>query len=238
MKLGIAWLAILCLALAAIPAWAQNQIYDNGPINGTTDAWTINFGYVVSDTFNTSYGYEQVGFSFGVWEFPGDVMSSVDWSITSGENGGTVYGSGTASGNLLTDRFLSTNQYGYNIDLITVQNLNLDVGSGKYWLNLFNATVSSGDPVYWDENSGAGCRSNGCPSSASESALGTIPSEAFTVTAGYGYGSPEPSIVLLLGSGALGIAGVLRWKAEVLAGYRSGVSRMARPTFLWLGGAL
>ncbi len=55
MKLGIAWLAILCLALAAIPAWAQ-WTYDNGPINGTTDAWTINFGYVVSDTFNTSYG--------------------------------------------------------------------------------------------------------------------------------------------------------------------------------------
>ena len=48
MKLRIATLTILCLALAAIPALAQ---YDNGPINGTTDAWTINFGYVVSDTF-------------------------------------------------------------------------------------------------------------------------------------------------------------------------------------------
>ena len=26
-------------------------IYENGPVNGTTDAWTINFGYVVSDSF-------------------------------------------------------------------------------------------------------------------------------------------------------------------------------------------
>ena len=26
-------------------------IYNNGPVNGTTDAWTINFGYVVSDSF-------------------------------------------------------------------------------------------------------------------------------------------------------------------------------------------
>ncbi len=52
MKLHIASLIILCLALAAVPAWAQNNwSYDNGPINGTTDAWTINFGYVVSDTF-------------------------------------------------------------------------------------------------------------------------------------------------------------------------------------------
>ncbi len=48
MKLRLTWLAILCLVFAAIPAWAQ---YDNGPISGTTDAWTINFGYVVSDTF-------------------------------------------------------------------------------------------------------------------------------------------------------------------------------------------
>ncbi len=214
MKLCMVSLTILCLALAAIPAWAQ-YTYDNGPINGTTDAWTINFGYVVSDTFNAAgFNGSVYGFSFGVWEFPGDVMSSVDWSITSAENGGTVYGSGTAGGNYLTDRFLSMNQYGYNIDLITVQNLNLYVGSGKYWLNLFNATVPSGDPVYWDENSGAGCGSGGCPSSASESALGTIPSEAFTVTGGSGYGSPEPSIVLLLGSGAVGIAGVLRWKPK------------------------
>ena len=51
MKLRIALLAILCLALALVPAWAQNWSYDNGPINGTTDAWTINFGYIVSDTY-------------------------------------------------------------------------------------------------------------------------------------------------------------------------------------------
>ena len=50
----IASLTILCLALAAIPAWADT--YDNGPINGTTDAWTINFGYIVSDTY-ISDGY-------------------------------------------------------------------------------------------------------------------------------------------------------------------------------------
>ncbi len=29
----------------------DNVIYENGPVNGTTDAWTINFGYVVSDSF-------------------------------------------------------------------------------------------------------------------------------------------------------------------------------------------
>jgi hypothetical protein len=136
---------ILCLALAALPAWAD---YDNGPINGTTDAWTINFGYIVSDTFVPDAG-SVTGLMFGVWEYPGDVLTSVDWSITSQENGGTLYGSGTVSGKNLTDQFISTNQYGFDIDKITATGLNVAVTAGtRYWLNLQNAEVPSGDPVY------------------------------------------------------------------------------------------
>ena len=158
---------------------------------------------------------------FGVWEFPGDSLSSIDWSITSGENGGTVYGSGTAtksgsnSGGSLSDKFITTNQYGYDIDMATVSGIAVGSGSGNlpagtYWLNLQNATVPSGDPVYWDENSGAGCKSNGCPSSASESSVGTIPSEAFTINTGSTGTTPEPSSIMLFGSGILGLAGLLR----------------------------
>ncbi len=43
-------LAAICLTLAAVPAFAQNDLYDNGPVNGETSAWQINFGYAVSDT--------------------------------------------------------------------------------------------------------------------------------------------------------------------------------------------
>ena len=156
-------------------------IYENGPVNGTTDAWTINFGYVVSDSFTVSGNSTVGGFDLYTWEFPGDVMTSVDWSITSAENGGTVYGSGTAP---VTDQFISTNQFGYDIDKISVTGLNVGTGSGTVWLNLQNASVPSGDPIYWDENSGIGCKSPGCPSGASESAVGTIPSEAFDVVGG------------------------------------------------------
>jgi hypothetical protein len=206
MKTRITSLTILCLALAAVPARAD---YDNGPINGTTDAWTINFGYIVSDTFVQDYGRVS-GFEFGVWEFPGDHLTSVQWSITSGENSGTVYGSGTAN---VTDTFISVNQYGYNIDKITVGGLFVDVNPGtQYWLNLQNATVPSGNPVFWDENSGQGCASNDCPSQASESAVGTIPSESFTILGHETGTTPEPSGFILFGSGMLGLAGVLRRK--------------------------
>jgi hypothetical protein len=216
MKLRIASLAILCLALAAIPAWAGPDNgcrlpacggYDNGPINGTTDAWTINFGYTVSDTFVAEGSLMSI--EFGTWEFPGDTMLTVDWSVTTAENGGTTLGSGTASVN---DRFISSNQFGYDIDLITLNTpvVSLTLGT-TYWLNLQNAVIANGDPVFWDENSGVGCSGSGCPSSASESAIGTIPSEAFSINGG-GPGTPEPSSILLFGSGILGLVGVLRRK--------------------------
>jgi hypothetical protein len=210
-------LALLCLALAAVPATSQ-VLYDNGPINGTVDAWNINYGIIVSDTFTLSKNSTVTSFNFGVYEFPGDTMTSVDWSITSAENGGMVLGSGTASGANLTDEFVSTNQFGFNIHDVTVSGLNLGLSSNTYWLNLANASAPSRDPLYWDENSGVGCDGSGgganCPSLASENEVGTIPSESFTVNGGSSSGgtTPEPGSLLLWASGGLGLAGVLRRK--------------------------
>jgi PEP-CTERM motif len=219
MKLSIVSLAILCLALMVTPASAQ-VLYDDGPINGTTNGWTINFGYVTSDTFTLLNNSTVGGFDFGVWEFPGDILTSVGWSITSQPNYGTVYGSGTASGSSLTDQFISMNQYGYHMDEITVTGLNVNLKSGTtYWLNLQNAVVPSGDPVFWDENSGAGCtgddgKGGGCPSQATCSDCirpGNIPPESFDITGTTAV--PEPGSVLLLGSGVLVCAGRLRrWR--------------------------
>src|SRR5271166_5593561 len=199
MKLRMASLILLCLALAAVPAWAQ-ILYENGPINGNTDAWPFNDSspYIVSDTFMLSSNSTVGGFEFGVWEFPGDTLISVGWSITAMENGGTIYGSGTVSGNNLVDTFLSVNSYGYNIDEITATGLNVNLTGGTtYWLNLGKGKNPRGDPVSWDENSGIGCKSNGCPSQASEVDIGTIPSESFTITGTQGGTTPEPGSFVL-----------------------------------------
>ncbi len=218
MKSRVSSIAILSLVLAAIPAWTQ-VLYDNGPINGSVEAWDIVNGFVVSDTFNLSGGQAVTGFSFGAWNEGTDPMTSLQWSLTSGENGGTIYGAGVAqtgggSGGTLLSQTLSTNQFGYEMDEITVTGLNVNFANGgTYWLNLQNAQGKLFDYYFWDENDGAGCQSNGCPSQASDSGVGTIPSESFTINGAYGSGTtPEPSSFLLLGSGILGVAGVLRRK--------------------------
>ena len=209
MRTRTAWLVVLSLCLAATPARAD---YNNGPINGTVDAWPFDFGFTLSDSF-VADNNAVTGFMLGTWEYPGDALSSLQWSITSGPNGGTVYGSGTASGKNLTDQFIYTNQLNFDIDLVTISGLNVAVTAGtKYWLNLENASVPSGDPVYWDENSGIGCTSPGCPSQAEESLVGTVPSESFTINTGSQGTTPEPGSFMLFASGILGLAGVLRRK--------------------------
>src|SRR5271165_2022890 len=156
-----------------------NVLYSNGPANGQTDAWVINYGYTVSNSFRLSSGSTAGGFDFYVWMAPGDTLQSVGWSITSNPTGGTTYGSGTAG---VVNKFLYTNVYGYNIYEESVSGLNLALGGGTFWLNLQNGVISDGDPVFWDENSGIGCSSPGCPSQAYETYVGTIPSEAFDIT--------------------------------------------------------
>ena len=77
---------------AGLPPPSGQLIYENGPINGNVDTWEINFGFVVSDTFTVvNNGTTVTELSFGAWLTPGDTLTSVEVSITSGENGGTSY---------------------------------------------------------------------------------------------------------------------------------------------------
>src|ERR1700684_2009673 len=108
----IASLTLLALCLAVVPAVAQTDIYDNGPINGTTDAWTINSGFAVSDSFTLGAAANVTGLNFAGWVLPGDVLESTEVSITSNEFGGTPFFDGSVN---LPASGCSANQFGYNV---------------------------------------------------------------------------------------------------------------------------
>lgn len=211
---SLALLTLITLAVvASIPAAAQT-LYENGPINGNTDAWTINFGFVVSDTFTISTGNSTVtGLSFGAWLTPGDTLESVEVSLTSEEFGGTVYFDGIVP---VTQSGCVLNGYSFDVCTETGSFTGTVLNNGTYWVNLQNAVDSEGQPVYWDENSGVGCHSPGCPSLAGPGGEGTLPSEAFSILGTSSSSStgtvPEPGSLALFASGFVGLTAVLRRK--------------------------
>jgi PEP-CTERM motif len=207
MKMRIAslsLLAILCLMLAVAPAMAD--VYNNGPYNGTNDAWTINFGFTVSDSFTLgSSGGAVDSFHFVYWDASSsDVLTTADLQL------GTTSFGGSATTVAFNNTFLGTNQFGYNLFQADATGLSIGWAGGAGFATLGNACSTSGcsisNPIYWDENSG--------PSTAYENTIGSVPSEAFTITNANTVPNPvpEPSSIMLLGSGILGLAGVLRRK--------------------------
>ena len=207
MKLRLALFTVLGLCLVSLPAVAQVDLYDDGPTDGTTDAWTINFGFAVSNTFTISNPAQVSALEFAAWLFPGDVLESVEIQMTSSEFGGTTYFDQVVN---LTQSGCTLNQFGFDLCTEAGMFSGPTLNAGRYWLTLQNGVVNNGDPVYWDENSG--------PSQSSENTVGTITAESFTILGSTGSTStttgttPEPGTLMLFGSGALGLLGVLRRK--------------------------
>jgi len=167
------------------PLPQDSLIYANGPSTGlcdiqgcTVDAWTVNFGYAVTDSIGA--GGNVRSFNFAFWLYPGDEVLSLDWSVGTDPFGSDL-GQGTA---FVTDQFVSSNQFGYEIHTGGIAGFNVNISSGN-WVTLQNASVASGNPVYWDENAG--------PSAAQDSSVGTIPSESFNVSGGGNACTPEQS---------------------------------------------
>jgi hypothetical protein len=202
-------LTIACLALAVAPAMADT-LYSNGPYLGNVDAWTINFGYSVSDSFTVPRNSSIEDLHIVYWDAStSDLLTTVDMAIGSSSFGGTPQTLTGVTNTLL----MANNGFGYAVYQADYSFANIQ-WSGAGWVTLDNACSTSGcsvsNPIYWDQNSG--------PSSAYENTTGAIPSESFTLTGTTTTTTtttsttPEPSSIMLLGSGVLGLAGVLRRK--------------------------
>ena len=86
---------ILALGIAAGSANADSILYDNGPINGTIDAWNINYGFSTADSFTVSSQATISGVNFGDWVNhwvnQGDTPTQVEYLITTQAFGGSTF---------------------------------------------------------------------------------------------------------------------------------------------------
>ena len=212
MKLLTLSLTILCLALAA-PAFA-GVIYSDGPTLGTTNALFIDgpnpgpFNQSISDGFVATASGTAYSLDFGVWVTPGTTPTTVSWWL-----GTTAFGSDISSGSIAQVGYTFLfNNGGWDVYDATVTGLSGSLSAGSsYWLTLGNANDRGGTQFdAWDINNGpANC----------QFAVGGVPQggcgfggEAFTLNSS---STPEPGSMMMLGTGVLGLAGVLRRKINL-----------------------
>ena len=165
-----------------------NELYSDGTANGTINAYRIGFGFTSSNSFGVPpSGYSVNGFCLYVWVTPGDILESVEASVTSQPSGGTTYFDAIA--NMTCSLYCTAGQpvnggsCGQGIENVyscTASVNPFNLAGGTYWLNLHNASSVLGAPVYWDQNNARLCAGIGCPSQAFENST-AVPAEAFDI---------------------------------------------------------
>ena len=226
--ISLSLLTILCLALTG---FAQ-VIYNDGGIDGNDNAFFItgpNFPNFLGSFQDISNGFiaalsaTPTNLEWGEWS----VGAPTSFSYELGSAAfGTDIGSGTVTQNAGNSVLLFTNSFGYGIYDVKVPVTSTVMTAGnEYWVSISNATDANNDGTQaWDiPNGGSGgpatCNFRQSGTNFGDCGLG---GESFTLGTTCGAGgldcgppTPEPSSILLFGSGILGLTGILRRKLRI-----------------------
>jgi hypothetical protein len=120
------------------PAWSLDILYDNGPMNLSTDiinpAYNISFGWAVSNSFTLTGDSTLTDALVGLWMYPKNKPKWVDWSIGTFEFGDDI-SSGTSK--------LKNTYYGSGLNYYDSYESNFSIfgtltAGTTYWLTLQN----------------------------------------------------------------------------------------------------
>jgi hypothetical protein len=153
---GAALMSLLSVAgVASAAALYNNGPNDNGNFTPITGAPGINGGHVTSDSFELTGAATVTSVNFVLMTDASEgTVPSVEWSITSQPDAGTVFGSGVgALTNVLVGHPPTTT--GIDDYSSTFSTGSLVLGAGTYWLTLQNGVSPSGSvDIFWAESDG------------------------------------------------------------------------------------
>jgi hypothetical protein len=215
-------LTILCFATAA---FAATTFYNDGGIDGNDNAFFVTGPNLpnflgsfqdISNGFLSAASGNATQLEWGEWSV--GAPTSFSYELGSAAFGADL-SSGTVAQNAGNSVLLFTNADGYGVYDVTVSINPAALTAGtEYWLSISNATDAGNDGTQaWDiPNGGLGgpadCNFRQSGTNFGECGIG---GESFTLTGGGGTTTPEPSSIMLFGSGILGLAGVLRRKLSL-----------------------
>ncbi len=232
MRIATLTLTILCLALA-VPAFANTTFINSGPLDGNDNALFVSgpqfpkflFGNFqdISDGFISEGTGQVTGGTFGIWALhdPNHGTNPTGFNLSLGisrfgnQFGTIAFGCSNGCGS-----FLFTNADGYDVYSVNFETSffgSLATGQ-EYWFTISNASDPLGsDSEAWDvPNGGLGTPGITCnfrQSGVNNGDCG-LGGESFTLI-GTREGLPEPSSIMLFGSGIVGLATVMRRKLSL-----------------------
>jgi hypothetical protein len=225
--------ALVLLALAAAPLYADSTLWYNGDANGVNGLAnevnsSVSQAYVFDDFVVGAGGETLTGaFSNNLMNFTATTADVEILSGVSSGNGGTTVFS--AFGTAATQTATGRNAFGYNEYTIDVSLPDVVLSPGTYWLVVAPDGSGSGSS-YVSTTSGANCVGLPCGNndnsffdSSSFSANFAPASTQVTPPADFSMGItgdsappvPEPSSFLLLGSGLFAAFGAVRRKISL-----------------------
>jgi len=189
------FVSAFCLMVSVAPAHAD-VLYNNGGGSQFLDMWDISGTNALSNQFTCNFGTCNTQYLELDATFPGNYSAQhVSWSITSAPFGGTTYASGTSS----LPQFYACDPDGI-VCLLDV-NFVSALAQGTYYVNVTGAD----GPLEWDTTSHP---LNGNNAYYMTNGITTqVQGSGFLIR---GTSVPEPGGMMLFGSGALGLAGLLR----------------------------